>query len=85
MKLWLQGNVFLSYFASYRSIRFDSLIRTFCKVILQQFRVIRDHLNLKCLTSLIVFDILSAVAHSIASQITIRQIRIRSTQIFHIN
>ena len=29
----------------------------FLRIFIQQFRVIRDHLNSKCLTSIIVFDI----------------------------
>ena len=32
-------------------------LRLYVKTLLQQFRVIRDHLNSKCLTSIIVFDI----------------------------
>ena len=52
-----------------------------CMYVLQQFRVIRYHLNSKCLTSIIVFDIQLR-----GRQFNkIRQIRILSTPIFHMN
>ena len=41
---------------SIATILYSSII-TSQKLSLQQFRVIRDHLNSKCLTSIIVFDI----------------------------
>ena len=80
-KLWAQfwaahqvNAIFNFFIATSLPRNNEKLICNLCNVkTLQQFRVIRDHLNSKCLTLIIVFGIQFD---------KIRQIRIRSTPIF---